>query len=55
MNPDRITKIKEIVSELDVLISELKEKGDKVSVQRCSEIRSEYIEDLKKMNITDYK
>ncbi|WP_157493716.1 hypothetical protein [Draconibacterium sediminis] len=54
MKSDRITKIQNIISELDVLISELKEKGDEVSVQRCSEVRSGYINDLKKMNITDY-
>ncbi|MDX8341207.1 hypothetical protein SLH46_18555 [Draconibacterium sp. IB214405] len=54
MNPDRITKIQNIISELDVLISELKEKGDEVGIQRCSEVKSGYIEDLKKMNITDY-
>lgn len=55
MKPERITKIHHIISELDVLISELKEKGNEKDVQRCSDVRLGYIEDLKKMNITDYK
>lgn len=55
MKPDRITKIHQIISELDILISRLKENGNEKDVQRCSDVRLGYLEDLKKMNITDYK
>lgn len=46
MNSERITKIQEIISELDGLISQLQGKGKEIDIERCKEVRSGYIDDL---------